>query len=194
MKSIDELADSLYLNRQLSLEEIPDLNLYMDQVIQLFERQFADTKRNKDEKVLTKTMINNYAKGKLFFPVENKKYSKDHLILISMIYQMKGSLSINDVKTTLDRLNDKVMDDEFDLPALYQRYLQLVEKNAEKFKADLQDHHHDVTKEIQKLEDKDEEYLEQLLLIATFTNMSHYYRRAAEKIVDEIGNNRDASK
>src|SRR5699024_3782183 len=98
MKSMEKLAESLRLNSNLSLDDIPDLNLYMDQVIQLFERQFADTKRNEDEKVLTKTMINNYAKGKLFFPVENKKYTKEHLILISMIYQMKGAMSLSDVK------------------------------------------------------------------------------------------------
>ncbi|ALX47137.1 DUF1836 domain-containing protein [Lentibacillus amyloliquefaciens] len=188
MKSMDELAESLYLNSNLSLENIPDLNLYMDQVIQLFERQFADTKRNDDEKILTKTMINNYAKGKLFFPVENKKYTKDHLILISMIYQMKGALSINDVKSTLAKLNEKVTeDDTFELQDLYACYLQMVENSAEKFKADLLDHHHELTQALRKLEDQDEDYLEQLLLIATFTNMSNYYRRAAEKLVDEIG-------
>lgn len=190
MKSMEELAESLRLNSNLSLDDIPDLNLYMDQVIQLFERQFADTKRNEDEKVLTKTMINNYAKGKLFFPVENKKYTKEHLILISMIYQMKGALSISDVKTTLDKMNEKVTDDDaFDLQEFYECYLQMVENSAEKFKVDLQAHYNELTKEIRKLEDRDEDYLEQLLLIALFTNMSNYYRRAAEKMVDEIGNN-----
>ncbi|WP_010532179.1 DUF1836 domain-containing protein [Lentibacillus jeotgali] len=190
MISMEELAESLHLNSNLSLKDIPDLNLYMDQVIQLFERQFADTKRNDDDKVLTKTMINNYAKGKLFFPIENKKYTRDHLILISMIYQMKGTLSISDVKTSLDRLNEKVTDDDaFDLQRFYESYLQMVENSSEKFKTDLQDHYTELTKEIRKLEDQDEEYLEQLLLIALFTNMSNYYRRAAERMVDEIGNN-----
>ena len=51
-----------------------------------------------DEKVLTKTMINNYAKGKLFIPIKNKKYSKQHIMLINLIYQLKGALSINDIK------------------------------------------------------------------------------------------------
>src|SRR5699024_6658744 len=188
MKTMETLAEELHLDSHLSLEDIPDLNLYMDQVIQLFERKFADTKRNEDEKVLTKTMINNYAKGKLFFPVENKRYSKEHLILISMIYQMKGALSINDVKTVLARLNEKITNDEgFDIQELYTCYLQMVSSNTEKFKADLQDHHHEASEAIRKLEDKDEEYLEQLMLIAMFTNMSNYYRRAAEKLVDELG-------
>lgn len=115
MKSMDKLVEDMNLGNHLSLEEIPDLNLYMDQVIQLFEKRYANSRRNDDEKVLTKTMINNYAKGKLFFPIKDKRYSKDHLILISMIYQMKGALSINDVKQTLARLNKKMTDDDFDL-------------------------------------------------------------------------------
>lgn len=89
MQNIDELLEKLYLDTQLTIEEIPDIDLYMDQVIQLFENKFSQTKRNDEEKILTKTMINNYAKGKLFFPVKNKKYSKEHIMLISMIYQMK---------------------------------------------------------------------------------------------------------
>lgn len=187
MKNMDSLIEELDLDNHLSFEEIPDLDLYMDQVIQLFEKKFANAKRNEDEKVLTKTMINNYAKGKLFFPIQNKKYSKDHLILISMIYQMKGALSINDVKTTLDKLNTKMTEDEFDLQRLYKRYLQLSETNVDMFTEDIQAHKQEVSKEVAKLEDTDAEYLEQLLMVATLTSMSNFYRRAAEKIVDEIG-------
>lgn len=66
----------------MTLDEIPNIDLYMDQVIQLFENKFADSKRNEAEKVFTKTMINNYAKGKLIFPIKNKKYLREHLILI----------------------------------------------------------------------------------------------------------------
>lgn len=186
MRKIAELMDDLNLDKQLTLEDVPDIDLYMDQVIQLFEGKFANTKRNESEKLLTKTMINNYAKGKLFFPIKNKKYSKDHLILISMIFQMKGALSINDVKKTLDILNEKMITEDFNLQALYKSYLQLAETDVKMFKNDIQEHKIEVTKEVEKLDEKDGEYLEQLLMIATFTSMSNFYRRAAEKIVDEI--------
>ncbi|WP_164668174.1 DUF1836 domain-containing protein [Virgibacillus doumboii] len=186
MKKLEEIIENMHLDTRLSLDEIPDLNLYMDQVIQLFEKKFANSRRNDDEKVLTKTMINNYAKGKLFFPINNKKYSKDHLILISMIYQMKGALSINDVKQTLDQLNKKVTDDEFDLKNLYNRYLQLDENNVGMFKENIQEHKNEVANEVEKLDDKDSEYLEQLLMVTVLTNMSNFYRRAAENLVDEM--------
>lgn len=191
MKSMDKLVEDMNLGNHLSLEEIPDLNLYMDQVIQLFEKRYANSRRNDDEKVLTKTMINNYAKGKLFFPIKDKRYSKDHLILISMIYQMKGALSINDVKQTLARLNKKMTDDDFDLQDLYNRYLQLDENNVKVFKENIQKHTNEVTNEVEKLNDKEREYLEQLLMVTALTNMSNFYRRAAEKLVDEMDNNEE---
>ncbi|KKE79586.1 DUF1836 domain-containing protein [Oceanobacillus caeni] len=184
MQNIDELLEKLYLDTQLTIEEIPDIDLYMDQVIQLFENKFSQTKRNDEEKILTKTMINNYAKGKLFFPVKNKKYSKEHIMLISMIYQMKSSLSINDIKKTLSPLNKKVLAEEFSLEDVYNTYITSNEKNVEQFKNDSSDIYKEI--EDKMMDDKDEEYLRKLLLVASFTHMSNLFRRAAEKIVDEI--------
>ncbi|OZU88719.1 hypothetical protein CIL03_10550 [Virgibacillus indicus] len=183
---MENIIKKMNLDTYLSLEEIPDLDLYMDQVIQLFENKYADTKRNEDEKVLTKTMINNYAKGKLFFPIKNKKYSKGHVILISMIYQMKTALSINDVKQTLDKLNNKITEDEFNLQNLYKSYLHLLDSNVNMFTENMEEQVEEIKNEVAMLENKDEEYLQQFLLIAAFTNMSNFYRRAAEKIVDEL--------
>ena len=105
MINIDGKLKSLHLEKQLTLDDLPQVDLYMDQVIQLFEGVYGETLRNSAEKVLTKTMINNYSKGKLLFPIKNKKYTNDHLILMSLIYQLKGGLSITDIKTSLDEIN-----------------------------------------------------------------------------------------
>ena len=61
-----EILNSLKLGSNIKLEEIPEIDLYMDQVIQLFESKLSEQKRNDDEKILTKTMINNYAKGNYY--------------------------------------------------------------------------------------------------------------------------------
>lgn len=183
---INLILDKLQLNTKLDIKDIPDIDLYMDQVIQLFEKKFSPTKRNEEEKVLTKTMINNYAKGKLFFPIKNKKYSRDHIMLISMIYQMKGALSIHDVKQTLETLNNKIMEEDFDLLTLYMSYLSLFDQNLDIFNSGVKTHMNDIHVEIEKLGSKDETYLEKLLLITTFTEMSNFYRKAAEKMVDNM--------
>ncbi|RSK52685.1 DUF1836 domain-containing protein [Bacillus canaveralius] len=186
MDNLNHLIEKISLENQIGLEDIPSIDLYMDQVIQLFENKFAGSKRNENEKVLTKTMINNYAKGKLFIPIKNKKYSKQHLILISLIYQLKGGLSINDIKATLDGINEKIIDGDIDLERFYNSYLSLSRRNIESFKEDLKHRASETMEEVAKLEDKQPAQLEKILLVASLVNISQLYRRAAEKLVDEI--------
>lgn len=186
MENVNEIIADLGLENIITLEDLPKIDLYMDQVIQLFEQKYGASKRTEDEKVLTKTMINNYAKGKLFFPIKNKKYSKEHLLLISLIYQLKGALSLNDIKTTLDGLNEKIIAGDFNLEAFYESYLYLFKKNVESFKEDIEEKAKEVNEEIKKLEEQDSQYLEKVLLIAAFVGISNLYRRVAEKLVDEL--------
>ncbi|MCL6573171.1 MAG: DUF1836 domain-containing protein [Bacillus sp. (in: Bacteria)] len=186
MKTINQIIEQLGLEASLSLDEIPKIDLYMDQVIQLFESKFNETKRNEDEKVLTKTMINNYAKGKLIFPIQNKKYSKDHLILMSLIYQLKGALSINDIKVTLDGINKKIINENIDLGSFYTSYLNLTSQNVDDFKDDIGNRIKEVSEEVTDDETEHSPYLEQVLMIASLIHMSSLYRRVAEKLVDDI--------
>lgn len=186
MENINDIIEQLQLENTLSLEDIPNIDLYMDQVIQLFENSYRETKRNDSDKILTKTMINNYAKGKVFFPIQNKKYSKDHLLIISMIFQLKGALSISDIKTTLQGLNDNIVKDNINLEAFYNSYLLLFKKNLESFKKDVETQTSTVQEEVSKLDSKDRQYLEQVLLISTLVSTSNLYRRIAEKLIDNL--------
>jgi len=183
MENIKNLLETLHLEKNIKLEDIPTVDLYVDQVVQLFENNYGDTTRTEDEKVLTKTMINNYAKGKLFIPIKNKKYSKEHMILISLIYQLKGALSINDIKSSLATLNERLMnEDTFELDTLYKDYLELTETNVENFKRDVDNRVAEVIAAA-SFEDKE---LEKFLLLTSFVTMSNMYRRLAEKLVDDL--------
>ena len=184
MDKMNQILEQLHLDANLDLEEIPAIDLYMDQVIQLFENKFSKTLRNEEDKVLTKTMINNYAKGKLIFPINNKKYSKEHIILICLIYQLKGALSINDIKDTLDGLNKKIVKDDIDLDALYKSYLFLSQKNVEDFHDDLNERLMNVKEEVTKVGNSP--YLEQVLMITSLVHMSNLYRKTAEKLIDQL--------
>ncbi|WP_163144559.1 DUF1836 domain-containing protein [Bacillus sp. 22-7] len=177
----------LIADNQIQLEDIPQIDLYMDQVIQLFENTFGSTTRNEEEKVLTKTMINNYAKGKLFFPVKNKKYSKEHLILIAFIYQLKGALSINDIKSLLDGVNLRTAEGKLDLDHFYQLYLDLAKLNADAFMNDLENQ----AGRAAELNKGMPSQLEKVLLASSLVHMSNLYRKAAERIVDEVKETED---
>ncbi|MFD0828318.1 DUF1836 domain-containing protein [Neobacillus sp. M.A.Huq-85] len=186
MEKIKHIMEQLGLNTSLTLDEIPKIDLYMDQVIQLFENKFGESKRNEDDKVLTKTMINNYAKGKLIFPIQNKKYSKEHLILISLIYQLKGGLSINDIKVTLNEMNKKIIMGDIDLDSFYSSYLNLIAQNVEDFNRDIEERIKAVKDEVKGLQEDESNYLEEFLMISSLVHMSNLYRRVAEKLVDGI--------
>jgi len=186
MDQINALIDQLDLKQNIRLEDIPSIDLYMDQVIQLFEKTFEPSKRNETDKILTKTMINNYAKGKLFFSVKNKKYSKEHIILISLIFQLKGALSIGDIKLVLDGVNEKVVTEDFKLEPFYQSYLNLIDRNTEFYKENLKDKAKDAKDELAKTEIDTDDYLQKVLLIASLVNMSNIYRKAAESLVDTL--------
>ena len=74
---IIEILNNLSLESNIKLEEVPEIDLYMDQVIQLFESKLSNQKRNDEEKILTKTMINNYAKSKGLLKKDEEALSGD---------------------------------------------------------------------------------------------------------------------
>lgn len=168
------MIDELNLDKNIELEEIPEIDLYMDQVIQMFESKYEDMRRNKEEKVLTKTMINNYAKGKLLMPIKNKKYSKEHIILMNLIYNLKGTLSINDIKHSLDEMVLNENSDE--IRETYRKFTSISESDLEKFKEENENRIDDI-KGISN---------EKFLMLCSVINMSNMYRKLGEKIIDEF--------
>ena len=82
-------------------EMLPGIDLYMDQVTTFMDEHLGNTKRYDNDKILTKTMINNYAKNNLLPPPEKKKYSGDHLLLLTFIYYLKSMLSMADIEILL---------------------------------------------------------------------------------------------
>ena len=108
----DDLLNSILASlgriKHIELEDIPNIDLYMDQVTTFMDKKLKSTVRHPEEdKILTKTMINNYAKNNLLPPPVKKKYSKEHMILLIFIYYYKGILSINDIQTLLRPVTEK---------------------------------------------------------------------------------------
>lgn len=81
--------------------EVPNIDLYMDQVTKFMDERLETSKRYSDDKLLTKTMINNYTKNDLLPSPEKKKYSKEHMYILLFIYYLKNILSISDTRSIL---------------------------------------------------------------------------------------------
>ena len=95
---IDSLQKQLKKIDYVKPEDIPNIDLYMDQITTFMEEQLSACKRYDTDKILTKTMINNYAKNDLLPPSEKKKYTKEHVLTLIFIYYFKNILSISDIQ------------------------------------------------------------------------------------------------
>ncbi|OUQ21599.1 hypothetical protein B5E84_02440 [Lachnoclostridium sp. An14] len=104
---LQEMLGRLDQLSHIRASQIPEIPLYMDQVTTFMEEHLKDFKRNDGDKVLTKTMINNYAKNNLLPPPDRKKYSKDHMLLLIFIYYYKNLLSITDIDTLLSPITEQ---------------------------------------------------------------------------------------
>ena len=89
-------------------DEIPKIDLYMDQVLTFLGERLRRTARKSDaDKILTKTMVNNYVKNKVMIPPVKKKYGRDHILLLMVIYYRKSFLSIDDIHTIVGPVSEK---------------------------------------------------------------------------------------
>lgn len=120
-KEIEKLLD--YTG--ISANDIPKIPLYMDQLLSFFDESLDAFKRNEDDNILTKTMVNNYVKAKALSPPEKKKYSHTQMMLLVMIFQLKNILSISELKQIVDikRCDDKA-DNQESIQHYYERFRQ----------------------------------------------------------------------
>ena len=175
INNILQKLNNKHFERKIELEDIPEIDLYMDQVIQLFESKLGDSKRNPDDKLMTKTMI------------KNKKYSKEHLILISLIYELKGTISISDIKRILEYIVEKYeSNSEYDLRKLYGDYLKICEEDNNSIREEVK----------QKINNFKEEqsFEEKFILVASMISISNIYRRISEMLIDEFFNEEEKNK
>lgn len=177
LNNLKMIFEDLHFSNEIQPEQIPNLDLYMDQVITLFESNLLETKRSVEDKLLTKTMINNYTKDKLLMAAKKKKYTRDHVILMIIIYNLKQSLAINDIKNMLKPIVDKIENNEqVDLDSLYNKYLLIKNNNSEEIKASAE----------QKLKEVKDEDGDVLLYILSIIDMANGYRKIAEKLIDKF--------
>lgn len=190
MNRINEIIEKISSADDIQLSDIPYIDLYMDQITTLFEDKLSDTKRDADEKILTKTMINNYTKAKALLPPKNKKYSKSHIILMALIYNMKQVLSINDIKLVLtpilSRLNTSNASTSDLLEKIYGSFLDIKKQDLKDLKNDFGDTFHVVSNKTENVELEDKDLASLILLVLTLTEQAALQKQLAESIVDHF--------
>lgn len=171
----------------IKTEDIPNIDLYMDQVTTLMDSRLRTTTRNPgDDKILTKTMINNYTKNDLLPPPVKKKYSKEHVLLLIFIYYFKGILSISDIQTLLSPLGDKYFNskEELSLEDIYNEVFSLEESYIEILKQDVVEKFQHAGETFQDAPEKDKEFLQQFAFVCMLSFDVYTKKLLIEKIID----------
>ena len=186
---LKSILESLGRIEHIRLEDIPNIDLYMDQVTTFMDKQLKNTTRNPEgDKILTKTMINNYAKNDLLPPPVKKKYSKEHIVLLIFIYYYKGILSISDIQTLLKPLTERYFhtDGSLSLGDIYEEVFSL-EKDVV---ADLQKNivrKFTISQEtFQDAPEQDREILQLFSFISMLSYDVYVKRLLIEKMIDSF--------
>jgi hypothetical protein len=187
-EDLAKLIDDMSLLDDIKLSEIPDLDLYMDQVTTFFDDRLQHLKRDEEDKILTKTMINNYTKAGILMPPKNKKYSKRHLILLILIYYLKQILSISDIRSIITPILNNINtedDDIIPLEDIYDTILEIKHREFETYRGGIDDRFGLIKDKTKGLEGSNRDLAELFLTVLILVAQADAQKRLAERIIDE---------
>lgn len=169
-------------------EDIPNIELYMDQVTTFMDEHLASTKRYDTDKILTKTMINNYAKNDLLPPPVKKKYSKEHMLLLVFIYYFKGVLSITDIQNLLTPLTEKYFNSTsgMNLQDIYNEVFGFEQTQADKLVRDILGEYKKAFTSFSDADEEEQEFLHLFSFICMLSFDVYVKKLLIEKLIDDM--------
>ena len=184
---LKNILDYLSQIEYIRPNEIPNIDLYMDQVTTFMDSHLSSSKRHSEDKILTKTMINNYAKNKLLPPPNKKKYSKEHLLVMIFIYYFKGILSITDIQALMNPITEKFFNsgEDFNIESIYNEVFSLEKRQAEKLTKDIVDKYNTSKCTFGEAK-KDQEFLQLFSFICMLSFDVYVKKQLIEKLIDQL--------
>ena len=184
---LNSILSSLERIDYIKPTEIPNIDLYMDQVTTFMDSRLKNAARNPEvDKILTKTMINNYAKNDLLPPPVRKKYSREHMLLLIFIYYFKGILSISDIQTVLKPITDRFFagNEGLKLETIYNEVFSLEREEVEVMKQDVVRKYHKAQETFSDAATEDQEFLQTFSFICMLSFDVYVKKMLIEKLID----------
>ncbi len=184
---LNSILESIDRIEHIKSENIPNIDLYMDQVTTFMDDNLRQTMRNpREDKILTKTMINNYAKNDLLPPPVKKKYSKEHILLLIFIYYYKGILSISDIQQLLKPITEQYFaaGSDISLEEIYNEVFSLEEEQIQYLKEDVTEKFRRSQQVFQSAPEKDREFLQKFAFVCMLSYDVYVKKLMIEKIID----------
>ena len=191
-----QLQEKLKSIDYVKTEDIPNIGLYMDQVTTFMDEQLEACKRYDDDKILTKTMINNYAKNNLLPAPEKKKYSKEHVLTLLFIYYFKNLLSISDIQALLNPNTDSYFGnkDDFNMEDVYNEVFHLEKEESEKLLKDLGKKYFIAQHTFEQFPEEDRSFLQKFSFICLLSYDVYIKKMVIEGMIDELHQTKSSKK
>lgn len=185
---LGSILESLSNISYVKADDVPNIDLYMDQVTTFMEEHLASTKRYEHDKILTKTMINNYAKNNLIPPPLKKKYSKEHMLIMLFVYYFKNILSIKDIEAVLKPLTDRYFntDSSMKMSDVYQEVCDLEQSEIEAIQDDIRAKYQQAETTFAEAPEDEREYLQLFSFICQLSFDIYVKQLLIEKIIDSF--------
>lgn len=193
---LNKILESLERLEYVKPSDIPNIDLYMDQVTTFMDSRLRSGVRNPGEdKILTKTMINNYAKNDLLPPPVKKKYSKEHVLLLIFIFYYKGIMSISDIQTLLTPITEQFFhnDKDFNLESIYEEVFRMEKSQVECLKKDIVEKYKLAKQTFEDAPDENLEFLQKFAFICLLSFDVYEKKMIIEKLIDDISHDRGGS-
>ncbi|MCH1984201.1 DUF1836 domain-containing protein [Ruminococcus sp. OA3] len=183
---INSILESISRIDYIKPGDVPNIPLYMDQVTTFMDAQLAASKRYESDKILTKTMINNYTKNNLLPPPEKKKYSTEHILLLIFIYYFKSILSINDIQSLLRPITDKYFQegDGISLTDIYNEVFSLEKSEIESMKEDVRKYYQTSTETFTDAPEEEQGFLQLFSFICLLSFDVYVKKQIIENLID----------
>lgn len=102
LKDFELFRDDFGSFRLPAFGELPDVGLYMDQVVSLIDKYLLALGQDDDRPIITSSMVNNYVKLGFMPAPEKKRYYPGHIAYLIMICLLKQVLSMHEIKILID--------------------------------------------------------------------------------------------
>ena len=184
---LNKIMESFDNIDHINVSDIPNIDLYMDQVTTFMDKNLRKGSRYPDEdKVMTKTMINNYAKNDLLPPPIKKKYSREHVLVLIFIYYYKGILSISDIQTLLSPITDKFFQKggTLDMETIYEEVFSMKDGQMERLKEDVVEKYASAMGTFEDAPQKDQEFLKLFSFICALSFDVYLKKMVIERMID----------
>lgn len=186
---VRELLKKMETLNYIKPGDVPNINLYMDQVTTFMDEHLRDVKRHENDKILTKTMINNYAKNDLLPSPIKKKYSREHIYILTFIYYFKNMLSISDIQKVLNPLTNKFFDKDSkpDLDTIYKEIYELEKLQFDPMTKDVISKFSIAENSFDDVEDaEDKEFLQLFTMVCLLSFDIYLKKNVLESLIDDF--------